>query len=392
MPTHPRIDALLPELTAWRRDFHAHPELLYDTHRTAGIVAEKLRSFGCDEVVTGIGRTGVVGVIHGRSRGSGRVVGLRADMDALPITEQTGLPYASQNAGVMHACGHDGHTTILLGAAAILAETRHFDGSVAVVFQPAEEGGAGGKAMCEDGLMTRFGITEIYGMHNMPNLPVGHFGIRPGAFFASTDQFRIQVQGRGGHAAKPHQTIDPTVVAAHLTLALQTIVSRSADPMAPLVVSVTSFTTASQAFNVIPPGVELKGTVRAMAAESRDGALRRIDEIAAGIGATFGATIEVEHLPGYPVMANHPRETAHALAAARAVAGRDDAVNPDEPAIMGGEDFAFMLLERPGAYILTGNGDTAGVHHPAYDFNDAALPHGVSYFVRLAEDRLPIDD
>ncbi len=389
MAIHPRLEELHPQLTAWRRDLHAHPELLYDTHRTADFVAQQLRAFGCDEVVTGIGRTGVVGIIHGKSRVSDRVVGLRADMDALPITEKTDLPYASQNPGVMHACGHDGHTTMLLGAAQVLAETRNFDGSVAVIFQPAEEGGAGGKAMCDDGLMKRFGIEEVYGMHNWPGLPVGHFGIRRGPFFASTDQFLLTVTGHGGHAAKPHDTIDPTVVAAQLTLALQTIVSRSNDPMGPLVVSVTSFTTASQAFNVIPPSVELKGTIRAMSDEARSTALRRMGEICNGIGAAFGATIDFKHLPGYPVMANHSLETDHALEAARQVAPDvDGAVNDHEPAVMGGEDFAFMLLERPGAYILTGNGDTAGVHHPAYDFNDEVLPYGASFFVQLAENRL----
>ena len=387
MPTKSRLQELLPEHTAWRRHLHAHPELLYDTVRTAAFVADKLRSFGCDEVVEGIGRTGVVGIIHGRTRVSDRVVGLRADMDALPITEATGVSYASTNPGVMHACGHDGHTTMLLAAAQVLAETRNFDGSVAVIFQPAEEGGAGGKAMCEDGLMQRFGIQEVYGMHNMPGIPVGSFGIRSGSFFASTDQFRITVNGRGGHAAKPHETVDPTVVASHLTIALQSIVSRSNDPMLPLVVSVTSFKTASQAFNVIPPSVELKGTVRAMSQTARNTALRRIDEIATGIGAAFGASIDVEHITGYPVMANHPAETDYAAAVAREIAG-DASVNANEPAIMGGEDFAFMLLERPGAYILTGNGDTASVHHPAYDFNDEAIPHGASYWVRLAERRL----
>ncbi len=388
MSVHPRVLELHSEITAWRRHLHQYPELQYDTHHTAAFVAEKLRAFGCDEVATGIGRTGVVGVIHGRARASGRVVALRADMDALPITEATGAEHASQNSGVMHACGHDGHTAMLLGAAQVLAETRNFDGTVAVIFQPAEEGGAGARAMCEDGLMARFGIDEVYGMHNWPGVAIGRFGIRPGPFFAATDQFRIVIHGRGGHAAKPHETIDPTVVAAQVVLALQTIVSRTCDPMLPLVVSVTSFRTASEAFNVIPPSVELKGTVRTMAASLRQLAETRIRELATHTAAAYGATADVDWLPGYPVMANHVAETGLAAAVAGEVAGAEN-VDRDAAAIMGGEDFAFMLEERPGAYILVGNGDTASLHHPTYDFNDAAIPAGASYWVRLAESRLP---
>ncbi len=392
MPIHPRLTELHSEITAWRRDIHAHPEMLYETERTAGIVAEKLRAFGCDEVVTGIGRVGVVGIIHGKSRVSDRVVGLRADMDALPITEATGAKHSSTKPGVMHACGHDGHTAMLLGAAQVLAETRNFDGSVAVIFQPAEEGGAGGKAMCDDGLMKRFGIEEVYGMHNMPGIPVGHFGMRTGPFFASADEFAITLTGKGGHAAMPHKTIDPTVAASHLVLALQTIASRNVDPMLQVVVSVTSFRTASEAFNVIPPSVELRGTVRALSNEAREVALQRVEEIAAGIAATYGAKAEfTPHNTGYPVTFNHAPETQHAAAAARAVAG-EDAVDTNAPAIMGAEDFSFMLQERPGAYILTGNGDTANVHHPAYDFNDDAIPHGASFWITLVEQRLPLND
>ncbi|WP_221031056.1 amidohydrolase [Actomonas aquatica] len=390
MPVHPRLSELHSTHTAWRRDLHAHPEMLYDTVRTAGFVADKLREFGCDEVVTGVGRVGVVGVIHGQSRVSDRVVGLRADMDALPINEDTGAAHASLNPGVMHACGHDGHTTMLLAAAQVLAETRNFDGSAVLIFQPAEEGGGGGKAMCDDGLMERFGIQEVYGMHNMPTLPVGSFAIRPGPFFASADEWIIEVTGRGGHAAMPHLTIDPTVVASHLTLALQTIASRTVDPMLPVVVSVTSFRTASDAFNVIPPSVELRGTVRALSAEAREIALRRVTEIATHTAATFGATATCrEYKLGYPVTTNHPLETQHALTAARAIAGNEQ-VNANAPAVLGAEDFAFMLNERPGAYILTGNGDTANLHHPAYDFDDAAIPHGASFWIELIEQRLPL--
>ncbi|MGY6703825.1 M20 aminoacylase family protein [Roseinatronobacter sp.] len=386
MPIKNRFAELLPEITEWRRDFHAHPEILYDCHRTAGIVAQKLREFGCDEVVEGIGGTGVVGVIRGRKAGSGRVVGLRADMDALPITEATGLDYASKEAGKMHACGHDGHTAMLLGAAKYLTETRNFDGTVAVIFQPAEEGGGGGRAMCEDGLMERFGIHEVYGMHNWPGVPAGQFSIRPGAFFAATDQFEIAVEGRGGHAAKPHECIDTTVVAAHLVTAMQTIASRNADPTKEIVVSVTSFVTGSQAFNVIPQNVTLRGTVRTLSTDMRELAEARITAMAEHTARAFGAKAQVKYMRGYPVMVNTDTETEYAAQAARSVSGACD----DAPLVMGGEDFAFMLEERPGAYILVGNGDTASVHHPEYDFNDDAIPAGCSFWVELTEQRLPL--
>ena len=386
MPIKNRFAELLPEITAWRRDFHAHPEILYDCHRTAGIVAQKLREFGCDDVVEGIGGTGVVGVIRGRKAGSGRVVGLRADMDALPIHEATGLEYASKEAGKMHACGHDGHTAMLLGAAKYLTETRNFDGTVVVIFQPAEEGGGGGRAMCEDGLMERFGIHEVYGMHNWPGVPAGQFSIRPGAFFAATDQFEIAVEGRGGHAAKPHECIDTTVVAAHLVTAMQTIASRNADPTKEIVVSVTSFVTGSQAFNVIPQNVTLRGTVRTLSSDMRELAEARITAMAEHTAKAFGAKAQVKYMRGYPVMVNTDTETEYAAQAARSVSGACD----DAPLVMGGEDFAFMLEERPGAYILVGNGDTASVHHPEYDFNDDAIPAGCSFWVELAEQRLPL--
>ncbi len=384
MPIKNRFAELLPEITAWRQDLHAHPELMFDCHRTAGIVATRLREFGCDEVVEGLGRTGVVGVIKGRSTASGRVVGLRADMDALPIHEATGLDYASKEAGKMHACGHDGHTAMLLGAAKYLAETRNFDGTVVVIFQPAEEGGGGGDVMCRDGLMARFGIDEVYGMHNWPGVREGTFAIRPGPFFAATDQFEIAVEGRGGHAAKPHQCIDTTLVAAHLVVALQSIVSRNADPTQEVVVSVTSFVTESQAFNVIPQHVTLRGTVRTLNDEMRALAETRLKAIADHAGAMFGAEARVDYRRGYPVMVNSDTETDHAIRAARAVAG-DCA---QAPLVMGGEDFAYMLNERPGAYILVGNGDSADVHHPHYNFNDAIIPAGCSFWVELAEQRL----
>ncbi|MCB1405806.1 MAG: amidohydrolase [Rhodobacteraceae bacterium] len=385
MPVKNRFAEMLPEITAWRRDFHENPELLFDVHRTAGIVAEKLREFGVDEVTEGIGRTGVVAVIKGRATGSGKVIGLRADMDALPIYEATGAEHASKTPGKMHACGHDGHTAMLLGAAKYLAETRNFDGTVVVIFQPAEEGGGGGKVMCDDGMMDRWGIQEVYGMHNMPGLPVGQFAIREGAFFAATDQFKIHVEGLGGHAAKPHDTVDTTVVAAQLVSALQTIASRNHDPVKNLVVSVTSFRTESEAFNVIPQHVELKGTVRTMDAETREMAETRIKALAEGICSAFGARADVTYMRGYPVMVNSPEQTAFAAEVAQKVSG---ACHP-APLVMGGEDFAFMLEERPGAYILVGNGDTAMVHHPEYDFDDNAIPAGCSWWAEIVESRMP---
>ena len=385
MPVKNRFAELLPEITEWRRDFHENPEILYEVHRTAGIVAERLREFGCDEVVTGIGRTGVVGVIRGKTDSSGKVIGLRADMDALPILEATGLDYASKTPGAMHACGHDGHTAMLLGAAKYLAETRNCDGTCVVIFQPAEEGGAGGKAMVDDGLMDRWNIQEVYGMHNMPGFPVGQFAIRPGAFFASADQFTIHVEGKGGHAAMPHDAIDTTVVASHIVIALQTIVSRNLDPVKQLVVSVTSFETESKAHNVIPQKVTLKGTVRTLDVAVQDMAEKRLIEIAEKTAETFGAVARVDYERGYPVMVNSDEQTDFAAKVAEKVAG---ACNP-APLIMGGEDFAFMLNARPGAYILVGNGDTAMVHHPQYNFDDNAIPAGCSWFAEVVENRMP---
>jgi amidohydrolase len=388
MPIKNRIAEMHDEVTAWRRDLHEHPELLFDTHRTSGVVEAKLKEFGCDEVVTGLGRTGVCGVIKGRVDTKGRVVGLRADMDALPIYEATGLPYASKTSGKMHACGHDGHTAMLLGAAKYLAETRNFDGTVVVIFQPAEEGGGGGREMVNDGMMERFNIQEVYGMHNMPGLPLGQFAIRPGAFFAAADQFVIDVQGLGGHAAKPHEAIDTTLIASHIVVALQTIASRIVDPVKSVVVSVTSFVTESQAHNVIPEHVKLKGTVRTLDADVRKLAEERVISIAEATAAAFGAKAKVTYMHGYPVMVNAERETEFAAEAARKVSGQFVDVN--SPTIMGGEDFAYMLNARPGAYILIGNGDTAMVHHPKYNFDDNAIPTGASWWAEMAESRMPV--
>ncbi|MDX8352369.1 M20 aminoacylase family protein [Cognatiyoonia sp. IB215182] len=385
MPVKNRFAELLPEITAWRRDLHEHPEILFETHRTSKIVADKLKEFGCDEIVTGIGRTGVVGVIKGKSDTSGKVVGLRADMDALPIHEQTDVPYKSKTDGAMHACGHDGHTAMLLGAAKYLAETRNFDGTVVVIFQPAEEGGGGGKEMCDDGMMDRWNIQEVYGMHNWPGMPAGQFAIRSGAFFAAADQFEIEIEGKGGHAAKPQETIDTTVVASHVVLALQTIVSRNANPVDQVVVSVTSFETSSKAHNVIPQRVNLRGTVRTLNAETRDLAEKRLTDVVQGTAATFGAKAKVDYMRGYPVMVNSEDQTEFAMEVAKSVSGNCT----HAPLVMGGEDFAFMLEERPGAYILVGNGDTASVHHPEYNFNDDAIPAGCSWWAEIVEQRMP---
>ncbi len=387
MPIINRVADLANEITTWRRDFHENPELLFDVHRTAGIVADKLKSFGCDEVVTGLGRTGVVGVIKGRTNNSGRVIGLRADMDALPIEEATNVPHASKVPGKMHACGHDGHTAMLLGAAKYLAETRNFDGTAVVIFQPAEEGGGGGNEMVKDGLMERFGVQEVYGMHNMPGIPVGQFAIRPGPMMASADRFTITIEGKGGHAAMPHNCIDTVVVAAHVITALQTIASRNADPLESVVVSVCTVK-AGEAFNVIPQSAMLLGTVRTLSPGTRDLAETRIRAIVENVCAAFGAKAEVNYERGYPVTMNDPDKTEFMASVARAVGG-ENAVDTTVPPLMGAEDFSYMLEQRPGAFIFIGNGDTAGVHHPAYDFNDEASPYGVSLWAKIIETGMP---
>ncbi len=388
MPVINRFADLQSEITAWRRDLHEHPELLFDTHRTSKFVADKLRAFGCDEVVEGIGRTGVVGVIHGKTNKSGKVIGLRADMDALPIFETTGKEYASKTEGKMHACGHDGHTAMLLGAATYLAETRNFDGTVVVIFQPAEEGGGGGREMVEDGMMDRFNIQEVYGMHNMPTLPVGMFALRPGPLMAAADQFTISVEGKGGHAAMPHNTIDTTLVASQIVVALQSIVSRNMDPLANVVISITSFETESKAFNVIPQRVELRGTCRTLTPENRDTAEAAIARVAENTAAAFGATAKLDYERGYPVTFNHAEQTEFATGIAREISGEQAVIDNVDP-VMGGEDFSYMLEARPGAFIFVGNGDTAMLHHPDYDFNDEAIPVGCSYWAKLVETAMP---
>ncbi|KPF99905.1 amidohydrolase [Rhodopseudomonas sp. AAP120] len=387
MPVINRVADLQPEIMAWRHDIHQHPELMYDVDRTAAFVADRLREFGCDEVVTGLGRTGVVGVIRGRKPAAGelKVIGLRADMDALPIEEATDLPYASKVPGKMHACGHDGHTAMLLGAARYLAETRNFAGDVVVIFQPAEEGGAGAAAMIKDGLMDRFGIEQVYGMHNGPGIPVGAFAISPGPIMASTDSVDIRIEGVGGHAARPHMCIDSVLVGAQLITALQSIVSRTVDPLEAAVVSICEFH-AGNARNVIPQIAELKGTVRTLKADVRDLVEKRIHEVAAGVAQSTGAKITVAYERGYPVVVNHADQTEVAQRIARDIAGEANVVSM--PPLMGAEDFAYMLEARPGAFIFIGNGDSAGLHHPAYNFNDDAIVYGTSYWIKLVETQL----
>jgi amidohydrolase len=389
MPIINRVADLQPDIMAWRRDLHAHPELLYDVHRTAAFVAERLRAFGCDEVATGFGRTGVVGVIKGRKPAAGaevKVIGLRADMDALPIEEQTNLPYASRNPGKMHACGHDGHTAMLLGAARYLAETRNFSGDAVVIFQPAEEGGAGAAAMIEDGLMERFAIDQVYGMHNGPGLPVGAFATRPGPIMAATEHLTIRIEGLGGHAARPHKCIDSLLVGAQLVTALQSIVSRSVDPLDAAVISICAFQ-AGNAHNVIPQTAELKGTVRSLRAEVRDLLEKRVREVVAGVAQITGAKIELDYERSYPVVVNHVAQTALAARVAGEIAGEAN-VDTDMTPIMGAEDFSYMLEARPGAFIFIGNGDSAGLHHPGYNFDDDAIVYGTSYWVKLVETAL----
>ena len=385
MPIVNRIADLHGEITAWRRDIHAHPELLYDVHRTAAAVADKLRSFGCDEVATGIGRTGVVGVIRG-DKGSGRTIALRADMDALPIEEASGVPYQSTVPGKMHACGHDGHTAMLLGAARYLAETRNFAGTAVVIFQPAEEGGAGGQAMVQDGLMERFRVEEVYGMHNYPGLPVGQFALRPGPLMAAADRVTIEIEGRGGHAARPHFAVDTVLVGAQIINQIQSIVARNVDPLQAAVISICVFQ-AGSTDNVIPQTALLRGTARSLTPQVRDLLEKRLHEVVEGTARLYGATAKLTYKRDYPVTRNHERQAAFAASVAAEVVGRervDDQIAP----VMGAEDFSFMLEARPGAFIFVGNGDSAGLHHPAYDFNDEIIPLGTSYWVKLVETAL----
>jgi amidohydrolase len=391
MPIVNRVAAMHDDIKAWRHDFHAHPELLFDVHRTAGEVAQRLKAFGCDEVVTGIGRTGVVGVIRGNRAAptagdSRKVIGLRADMDALPIEEASSVPYKSTVPGKMHACGHDGHSAMLLGAARYLAETRNFAGTAVVIFQPAEEGGGGGRAMVQDGLMERFRIDEVYGMHNYPGIALGQFAIRPGPQMAAADRITIEIEGKGGHAARPHISVDTVLVGAQIVNQLQSIVARNVDPLQPAVISICTFQ-AGSTDNVIPQTAFLRGTARSLTPQIRDLLERRIGEVVEGTARLYGAKAKLTYKRDYPVTRNHEPQTAFAASVAAEVVGTER-VDTDVPPVMGAEDFSFMLEARPGAFIFVGNGDSAGLHHPAYDFNDEVIPIGTSYWVKLVETAL----
>jgi amidohydrolase len=382
-----RFSEMFEEISTWRRDLHAHPELRFEEYRTAAFVASKLKEFGVDEIVTGFGGTGVVGVIHGQNNTSGRSIGFRADMDALPIQEVNDLPHASTIPGKMHACGHDGHTSMLLGAAKYLAETRNFDGKIVLAFQPAEEGGGGARAMIDAGLMDKWNVEEIYGMHNMPGLPIGEFAVRTGPQMASPDKFEIIVHGKGGHGAMPHKSVDSTLVAAQIVVALQSIASRNINPLENIVVSVCGFRTETDTYNVIPNTVRLRGTVRTFEKDVQSFVRARIDALTKSTADGYGAVATVTHMSGSPPLVNHEREADFAAEIALSVCGV--AHRNFEPS-MGGEDFSEMLLERPGAYLFVGNGDSADLHNPSYEFNDDVIPVGCSWFVTMAERRMPL--
>ena len=382
-----RFSEMFEEISTWRRDLHAHPELRFEEYRTAAFVASKLKEFGVDEIVTGFGGTGVVGVIHGQNNTSGRSIGFRADMDALPIQEVNDLPHASTIPGKMHACGHDGHTSMLLGAAKYLAETRNFDGKIVLAFQPAEEGGGGARAMIDAGLMDKWNVEEIYGMHNMPGLPIGEFAVRTGPQMACPDKFEIIVHGKGGHGAMPHKSVDSTLVAAQIVVALQSIASRNINPLENIVVSVCGFRTETDTYNVIPNTVRLRGTVRTFEKDVQSFVRARIDALTKSTADGYGAVAEVTHMSGPPPLVNHEREADFAAEVALSVCGV--AHRNFEPS-MGGEDFSEMLLERPGAYLFVGNGDSADLHNPSYEFNDDVIPVGCSWFVTMAERRMPL--
>lgn len=384
MPVINRIADYATDMKTWRRHLHAHPELQFDCHETAAFVVDQLKSFGVDEVHEGIATSGVVAIINGQA--DGPTIGLRADMDALPMAETTGLPHASTVPGKMHACGHDGHTTMLLGAARYLAETRNFAGRVALIFQPAEEGGGGAEVMVAEGIMDRFDIKEVYALHNAPGSPVGTFYTTPGPIMAAVDTFYIHITGQGGHGAYPQDTADPIVAAVGMVNAIQTIVSRNHAAKDELVVSVTQIHSGS-ADNIIPEKAYINGTVRTFDPAVQDMVQTRLADIVAGHAAAYGVTAELTYDIGYPATINDPDRTAFAAEVAREVS---DSVDVDRPPEMGAEDFAYMLQARPGAYLFVGNGDTAGLHHPAYDFDDETAPSGASFFARLVERALPV--
>ncbi|WP_236215409.1 M20 aminoacylase family protein [Metapseudomonas otitidis] len=383
-PIQAWLDDIADELRALRHDIHAHPELGFEEHRTAELVARLLRDWGY-EVHTGIGRTGVVGVLR-RGRGTARL-GLRADMDALPIHEAGAAAHISRHPGCMHACGHDGHTVMLLGAARYLAQAGRFDGTLNLIFQPAEEGQGGALAMLEDGLLERFPCDALFGMHNMPGLPAGQLAFRAGPVMASQDLLEVTLEGVGGHGSMPHLCVDPLVAGADIVMALQTVVARHIDAQQAAVVSIGAFQ-AGEAANVIPQTARLRLSLRALDPAVRERQLQRVMAIIRGHAASHGCQVQIEHRPAYPVTVNHPAETAFARRVALDLAGAD-AVQ-DAPTLMGSEDFGWMLQRCPGSYLMIGNGDGPMVHNPAYDFNDAILPRGAAYWAALAESWLQV--
>ncbi|MEO1564018.1 MAG: M20 aminoacylase family protein [Pseudomonadota bacterium] len=386
MPIVNRIGDFHEEMKGWRRHLHAHPELMFDCHGTAAYVVERLREFGITQIETGIATSGVVAVIEGR--GDGPTIGLRADMDALPMTEVTGLPHASTVEGKMHACGHDGHTTMLLGAAKYLAETRNFSGRVALIFQPAEEGGGGANVMVQDGVLDRHDISQVYALHNLPGLPVGEFRTTPGPIMAAVDTLDIKITGKGAHAAYPHEGVDPVICAAAMAQSLQSIVSRNIDPMDQVVLSVTQIHSGT-VHNVIPDTASLQATLRTFKLETRDMVIGRIAEIVNGTAAAYGVTAEHKLWDGYPATVNDPNSTFFAAKVAAEIAG-EDRVSTDAVPSMGAEDFSFMLNQRPGAYLFVGNGDTAMLHNTSYDFDDDVSVSGASFFARVVETAQPV--
>ncbi len=387
-----RIRSYHAELKDVRRDLHAHPELAFEESRTSSVVIQHLKKWGI-EVHTGLAKTGVVGVVKGRHSASGRGIGLRADMDCLPMHESNDFEHKSKHQGRMHACGHDGHTTMLLGAARYLAETRNFDGTAYLIFQPAEEGGGGGQVMVKEGLFERFPANEVYALHNWPGLPPGKIAVGTGPMLAATDEIQITVRGKGGHGAMPHLAVDPVVAAAQVITALQTIASRNVEPVDAIVVSVCSMQTSQVgAFNVIPDAVKLVGTVRTFRPATRDLAEKRVREICSGVAAALGGSAEIEFVRGYPATVNSARQAAFAASVGERLFGKDNVITDPAPT-MGGEDFSYMLLARPGAYVFLGQGGAPGgcfLHNPNYDFNDEVIPLGAGYLAALVEDALPL--
>lgn len=385
--TFEALQRIAGEAKTWRRDIHQHPELLFDLPRTAALVAEKLGEFGVDEIATGIARTGVVAVIKGRL-GEGKTIAFRCDMDALPMGEETNLAYASKIPGMMHACGHDGHTAILLGAAKHLAATRDFAGTVVLVFQPDEEGGGGGRVMLEEGLLERFGIDEVFGMHNQPGLDVGSFATRSGPLMAGGDRFIVTINGRGGHAASPNLAHDPVLAAAHMIVAAQSVASRFVDPLDSVVVSITFMAGGNdRALNVIPGSVQIGGTIRTMQPDTRKAVEARFRDIVSTSAKLMECEAVLDWRPGYPVTVNDPAKTLVAISAAKSVVGAER-VDDAWPQSMGSEDFSYMLEKRPGAIVWLGNGASADLHNPGYDFNDEAIVYGMRYWVALAAQEL----